>query len=359
MNKIYLTALIASTLLTSPVFAQTSTDKIVVAHRGASGYLPEHTLPAKAMAYAMKPDYIEQDVVMTKDDKLVVLHDHFLDRVTNVATIFPERVRKDGRYYAIDFTLAEIKQLSVTEGFNIKDGEQVQGFPERFPIWKSDFKVPTLEEEIEMIQGLNKSLGYNIGIYPEIKAPWFHRNEGKDISVAVLNVLKQYGYTEKDSNIYLQTFDFNELKRIHDELMPAMDMDVKLVQLMAYTDWNETMEYSPDGKATPYSYDWMFQDGGMAIVAKYADGIGPWNPMVVSDQSTKGNVKLTGLVEAAHKQGMQVHPYTFRADTGRIPAYASDFNDLLDIFYHTADVDGVFTDFPDKAVNFLSERRTQ
>ncbi|MGR5061751.1 glycerophosphodiester phosphodiesterase [Photobacterium sp. DNB22_13_2] len=361
MKTACLAALIGSALLTSPSFAQTNTDqanneKVVVAHRGASGYLPEHTLAAKALAYAMKPDYIEQDVVMTKDDRLVVLHDHYLDRVTNVAEVFPERARKDGRYYAIDFTLAEIKQLSVTEGFNIKDGKQVQGFPERFPIWQSDFKVPTFEEEIEMILGLNKTLGYDIGIYPEIKAPWFHRHEGKDISVAVLKVLKQYGYISKDSKVYLQTFDFNELKRIHDELMPALGMDVKLVQLMAYTDWNETMVYGKDGSATPYSYDWMFQPEGMAAVAKYADGIGPWKPMVVSDDSEKGNIKLTGLVKAAHEVGMQVHPYTFRSDEGRIPAYANDFNDMLDIFYKTANVDGVFTDFPDKAVSYLNRQ---
>ncbi|OAN18454.1 glycerophosphoryl diester phosphodiesterase [Photobacterium jeanii] len=355
MKKVWLAAVISSVLLSPASFANNG-DKIVVAHRGASGYLPEHTLPAKALAYAMKPDYIEQDVVMTKDDQLVVLHDHYLDRVTDVAEVFPNRARKDGRYYAIDFTLAEIKQLSVTEGFNLKDGKQVQGFPERYPMWQSNFTVPTLQEEIEMIQGLNKTLGYDIGIYPEIKAPWFHRHEGKDISKAVLEVLKEYGYTSKDSKVYVQTFDFNELKRIHDELLPAMKIDLKLVQLMAYTDWNETMVYDKDGKAQPYSYDWMFKTDGMKTVAKYADGIGPWKPMVVSDQSSKGNIKLTGLVKAAHAQGMAVHPYTFRKDEGRIPAYAEDFADMLDIFYNTANVDGVFTDFPNLAVDFISER---
>ena len=120
MKKVILATVIGCVVFSMGAVAQPNTDKIVIAHRGASGYLPEHTLPAKALAYGMKPDYIEQDVVMTKDDKLVVLHDHYLDRVTNVATLFPDRARKDGRYYAIDFTLAEIKQLSVTEGFNIR-----------------------------------------------------------------------------------------------------------------------------------------------------------------------------------------------------------------------------------------------
>ena len=111
------------------VSAAQAADKVVIAHRGASGYLPEHTLPAKAMAYARGADYLEQDLVMTKDNELVVLHDHYLDRVTDVAERFPDRARKDGRYYAIDFTLAEIKSLKFTEGFEIENGKKVQGYP--------------------------------------------------------------------------------------------------------------------------------------------------------------------------------------------------------------------------------------
>ncbi len=329
-------------------------EQIVIAHRGASGYLPEHTLPAKALAYGMKPDYIEQDVVMTKDDQLVVLHDHYLDRVTNVAEIFPNRARKDGRYYAIDFTLAEIKQLKVTEGFVLDEsGQPKAAFQGRFPIWQSNFSVPTFAEEIEMIQGLNKTLGYGIGLYPEIKAPAFHRHEGKDISKAVLTMLKKYGYTNKQDKVYLQSFDPIELKRIDKELMPAMGMDLKLVQLIAYTDWNETMVYNGD-KATPYSYDWMFKADGMHKVAQYADGIGPWKPMVIDEKSTPTNINVMPLVAFAKKEGLKIHPYTFRADEGRIPSYATDFTDMLDIFYNKAKVDGVFTDFPDKAVQFLN-----
>ncbi|SHH35292.1 glycerophosphodiester phosphodiesterase [Tepidibacter thalassicus] len=328
--------------------------KIVIAHRGACGYLPEHTLEAKAMAYAMGADYLEQDVVMTKDNKLVVLHDHYLDRVTNVAKVYPDRKRKDGRYYVIDFTLDEIKKLEMTEGFNVKDGKEVANFPERFPIWKSSFKVHTLEEEIEMIQGLNKSTGKNVGIYPEIKAPWFHRHEGKDISLEVLKVLKKYGYISKDSNVYLQCFDPNELKRIKNELMPKLGMDLKLVQLMAETSWNETMEYR-DGKAVPYNYDWMFEKGAMKKIAEYADGVGPWKPMIVKDDSTKENLKITNLVKEAHEAGLEVHPYTFRLDKGRIPKYAENFEDMLNVFYNKVGVDGVFTDFPDKAVEFLNK----
>ncbi|CHQ20075.1 glycerophosphoryl diester phosphodiesterase periplasmic [Salmonella enterica subsp. enterica serovar Typhi] len=328
-------------------------EKVVIAHRGASGYLPEHTLPAKAMAYVQGADYLEQDLVMTKDDHLVVLHDHYLDRVTDVADRFPDRARKDGRYYAIDFTLDEIKSLKFTEGFDIENGKKVQTYPGRFPMGKSDFRIHTFEEEIEFVQGLNHSTGKNIGIYPEIKAPWFHHQEGKDIAAKTLEVLKKYGYIGKQDNVYLQCFDVAELKRIKNELEPKMGMDLNLVQLIAYTDWNETQQKQPDGRWVNYNYDWMFKPGAMKQVAEYADGIGPDYHMLVAEGSTKGNIKLTGMVQDAHQNKMVVHPYTVRAD--QLPDYATDVNQLYDILYNKAGVDGLFTDFPDKAVMFLQK----
>jgi len=339
-------------------FAITESKKIVIAHRGASGYLPEHSMAAKAMAYAMGADYIEQDAVMTKDNQLVVLHDHYLDHVTNIAEVYPNRKRKDGRYYVIDFTLSEINQLKMTEGFKIENGEQVAYFPQRFPLWKSSFRVHTFQEEIEMIQGLNKSMGKNVGIYPEIKAPWFHRHEGKDISKEVLRILKKYGYTTKNDLVYVQCFDPNETKRIHDDLFPEFNMEVKLLQLIAETEQKETMIYQ-GRKAVPYNYDWMFESGAMQKVAEYADGIGPWKPMIVKNESTRNHLIITKMVKEAHEAGMVVHPYTFRLDTGRIPEYASSFEDLLNIFYYQVGVDGVFTDFPDRVVNFLGRPEYQ
>ncbi len=344
-------------LLLGVQFMSSSKEQVVIAHRGASGYLPEHTLEAKAMAHAMGADYIEQDLVMTKDNRLVVLHDRFLDRVTDVAKKFPDRKRADGRYYAIDFTLAEIKTLEVTEGFKVEGGKTVSNYPDRFPIWKSSFKVPTFEEEIELIQGMNHSRGTNIGIYPEIKSPWFHRKEGKDISDETLKVLKKYGYTQKSDKVYLQCFDPHELRRIKSELLQKNAMDLKLVQLIAETDWHETMEKNEAGEYVPYNYDWMFESGAMEKIAKYSDGVGPWKPMIVKDESTKDNLLITDLVKDAHAAGMEVHPYTFRLDKGRIPPYATDFDDLLAIFYDKVGVDGIFTDFPDRAVQFLARQK--
>lgn len=343
----------AGLVLMGATFSTTANadDKVVIAHRGASGYLPEHTLPAKAMAFAQGADYLEQDLVMTKDDQLVVLHDHYLDRVTDVADRFPDRARKDGRYYAIDFTLAEIKSLKFSEGFTVENGKKVQTFPARFPMGKSDFRVHTFEEEIEFIQGLNHSTGKNIGLYPEIKAPWFHHQEGKDIATRVLEVLKKYGYTKKSDKIYLQCFDANELKRIRNELEPKMGMDLKLVQLIAYTKWNETEEQQPDGKWVNYSYDWMLEPGAMEKIAQYADGIGPDYHMLIADSSTNGHIIINGMVKEAHEHQLEVHPFTVRAD--QLPPYAKDVNELYDALYRQADVDGLFTDFPDKAISYL------
>lgn len=204
--KTLLAGMVLGMALLPAVQAAQKADKIVIAHRGASGYLPEHTLASKAMAYQQGADFLEQDLVMTKDDRLIVLHDHYLDRVTDVADRFPDRARKDGRYYAIDFTLDEIKSLKFTEGFDIKDGKRVQSYPGRFPMGKSDFRIHTFEDEIEFVQGLNHSTGKNIGIYPEIKAPWFHRSEGKDITAKTLEVLKNTATPRKAT-----TFTFSAL----------------------------------------------------------------------------------------------------------------------------------------------------
>src|SRR5262245_24187713 len=140
-------AVVALVLWTFNAAAQ-SAHPFVIAHRGASGYLPEHTIAAKAYAHALGADYLEQDVVLSKDDVPVVLHDVYLDTVTDVAKRFPDRKRADGRFYALDFTLAELKQLRVTERFDVRTGQPV--YPKRFPAAQSSFQISTLEEELQL-----------------------------------------------------------------------------------------------------------------------------------------------------------------------------------------------------------------
>jgi glycerophosphoryl diester phosphodiesterase len=338
-----MSAVAANVVTLKPVHAQTgASDKVVVAHRGASGYLPEHTLQAAAMAYAMGANFQEQDVVMTRDDQLIVWHDLTLDRNSDVRHKFPGRARDDGRHYVIDFTLDELRTLRVTEGFRLNDaGQEEQIYPERFPLWAGDFRIHTLAEQLEMIQGLNRSTGRDVGIYPELKSPAFHHQHGKDIGMAVLSELKRFGYTSKDSNVYVQTFEFDELKRVKEQVQPALGIELKLVQLMGDDEDD---------------YGWMLAPGGMAELARYADGIGPEKGMIISADSTPGNLAISTLVADAHEAGLQVHPYTFRADTGQVPAYARDFEHLLALFFFEAGVDGLFTDFPDRAVEFLKNQ---
>jgi glycerophosphoryl diester phosphodiesterase len=330
--------------------------KLVIAHRGASGYLPEHTLEAKVLAYAQGADFIEQDVVMTQDGALVVFHDLTLERTTDVASRFPDRARPDGSYYVIDFTLAELRQLQVSEGFTRVAGIAVPNFPARFPLMASRFGIHTLQEELELIQGLNHSTGRKVGIYTELKSPWFHHQHGKDIATAVLQVLKAYGYANKGAAVYLQSFDYVELVRVFDELLPALSMDIPLVQLIADNSWGETFAQGADGNWQPYDYTWMHTPDGLQTLSRIVAGIGPALDMLVYADSQPGALKLTPLAKAAHAAGLRIHAYTFRSDSGQLPAYAANFEELLEIFCFTVGIDGVFTDFPDRVVRFLETR---
>jgi glycerophosphoryl diester phosphodiesterase len=298
--------------------------KLVIAHRGASGYLPEHTLPAKAMAYAMGADYLEQDVVLSKDDVPIVIHDIHMETVTDVAKKFPKKKRKDGKYYVIDFTFEELRQLNVSERFDPATSKTV--FPNRFPAFSSTFKLHSLQEEIEFIKGLNKSTGKNIGIYPEIKEPKFHKKEGKDISKIVLGVLNDYGYKTKKDNCILQCFDAQELRRIRNELKS----ELFLVQLT---------EFKTDEK--------------LEEIAAYADGIGPWVYQIIKGKDKNGKWQITELVKNAHKLNLIVHAYTFRAD--QLDGFDS-FETLLQVALYEANVDGIFTDFPDMVIGFIDRK---
>ena len=341
--------------------AQTNTDSaphstadqtpVVIAHRGASGYLPEHTLQAKVLAHAMGADYLEQDLVMTRDGELVVLHDLYLDRVSDVAEKFPGRAREDGRHYVIDFTLDEIRQLNITERRKQDQASDTTlAFPGRFALNQSRFGVNTLAEELALIAELNRLTANTAGIYPEIKSPAFHHQHGKDIARATLNVLKAHGYTDNDGTVYLQSFDPNELKRVRTELMPEMGMDLPLVQLIARSNWKITEEQLPNGQWTNYDYDWMLEPGAMPVIAQYADGVGPHIGMLITGDVDRGWA-VNDLVQRAQAQGLLVHPYTVRAD--RLPSDMTDVDQLHELLFDMAGANGVFTDHPDRTLDYL------
>ncbi len=297
---------------------------IVIAHRGASGYLPEHTLPGVTMAHAQGAEYIEQDVVLTRDDVPIVLHDIYLEAVTDVAQVFPGRARQDGRYHVLDFTLQEIQQLRVSERRDLKTGAAV--FPDRFPMFRSTFRIPTLHEEIELIQGLNRSTGRPAGIYVEIKQPRVHRRAGKDISQIVLQQLHQAGYRDQHDLVFVQCFDALETRRMREELGTRL----RLVQLMG--DGEEDAEFRTAA--------------GLRSIAEYANAIGPDLDCVLKRDEESGSGRPTALVTMAHAENLLVHPYTVRTDA--LPSgLASSLNELVQQLVD-ARVDGMFADFPDQ-----------
>ncbi|AWL11427.1 Glycerophosphodiester phosphodiesterase [Saliniradius amylolyticus] len=302
-------------------------DTAIIAHRGASAYLPEHTLEAAILAHGMNAHYIEQDLVLSADGIPVVLHDIHLDTITNVESVFPDRHRDDGRYYVIDFTLAELQELRVHER-QTTDGQQV--YPRRYP-GQSPYRIATFEQHIQLIQGLNMRRDKAIGLYPEIKAPKFHQTEGQDISAIVVELLKKYDLNHPEANLYVQCFDFKEVKRLRTEL----GLKAPLVQLIGENDWQESGT----------DYEWLKTADGLVEVARYADGIGPWYHQLVNIEN--GQLSTTELARLAHQQGLLVHTYTLRAD--QLPEDVS-FTQLSDYLIDTLGVDGIFTDFPDRLV---------
>jgi glycerophosphoryl diester phosphodiesterase len=318
---------------------------LVIAHRGASGYLPEHTLAAKVLAHAMGADFIEQDVVMSRDGVPVVMHDIYLESTTDVAQRFPDRARADGRFYATDFELAEIRELRVHErSTRDASGREVPVYPDRYPLQPGLFGVPTLAEEIRLISGLDRSRGRSTGLYIELKAPLRHGAEGLDIAAAILRVLEEEGYADRTQQVFLQCFDDRTLRRLRHELKTPLP----LIQLIAENDW---------GEDSAVDYDHLQTARGLAEIATYADGIGPWLEQIYLGRTGSGEIRLSELVALAKKQGLLIHPYTFRRDA--LPEGMGSFDDLLDLFLIKLSVDGLFTDFPDLVVQYLASRLPQ
>ncbi len=293
---------------------------VVIAHRGASAYLPEHSQAGKALAHGMGADYLEQDVIATRDGIAIVFHDLTLDATTDVALRFPDRVRDDGLHYCVDFDLAELRELRLLE--RIQPDTGIARYPGRFPRNAAVFRIVTLAEELAFIRGLNMSTGREAGIYTEIKDPAWHRRQGIDLSSLVLDDLRDAGYLEAGEAVFLQCFDRRELQGLRDRLGPGL----RMIQLLG--------DELPDAAA-------------LADIAEYAQGIGPSLTAVLSDAPGSDPDGL----DAVRRAGLLVHPYTVRADD--LPAGYGDLNALLDVLIGRLDVDGLFTDFPDRVRDYV------
>lgn len=300
-------------------------DKAVIAHRGACGYLPEHTLAAYAMAHAQGADFLEPDVVATADGVLIARHDVTLEDTTDIAEVFPDRARDDGHWYAADFRLAELRRVQARERLAGRFRQDSAGFP-----------VPTLVELVQMLAELNRLTGRRAGIYPELKAPAFHRAEGLAMEEALLELLHGHGYHTRDCPAIIQCFEPESLRYLRE----GLGCGLRLMQLIA------------DGPPAADSEPTVTPDGLDAIAA-YAEVIGPAKSLI---ESAPGEpVADNALVRGAHERGLAVHPFTFRAD--QLPAGETSLDNELSRFYFDYGVDAAFVDHPDRAVALLARRR--
>jgi glycerophosphoryl diester phosphodiesterase len=293
---------------------------IVIAHRGASGHRPEHTLEGYTLAVEMGADFIEPDLVSTKDGVLIARHENEIGGTTDVADRFPDRKRTktvDGEsitgWFSEDFTLAEIKTLHARERL-----------PFRSHAYDGKFLIPTFDEVIELAQKLGTARGRPVGIYPETKHPTYFRGIGLPLEEPLLASLEKHGWDRKDSPVFIQSFEQGNLK----DLRPKTA--VRLVQLV-----NSAA---------------VVNDAGLKQIASYANGIGPEKSLVVPVNADGSLGTPTDLVTRAHAVGLLVHVWTIRADKEFLPAgYHGDVQAEFAQFRQLG-VDGVFTDFPDVAV---------
>ena len=308
---------------------QTQNAPIVIGHRGACGYLPEHSTESAVLAHAMLADYIEQDCVLSKDGVPIVLHDLILDDVSNVVSVFPDRKRSDGHWHVMDFSLDELRKLALTERRSAGRAWKDKGT--RFPLESGSFRISTLTEHLQLIQGLNKSRPHHAGVYVEVKDPAAHHAAGLDASKAILDVLGQFGYDSAEDRIYLQCFDEAEVRRLRNELKTQM----LIIQLLS----------QPADAAK------------LKEIAKVADGIGVPLNHVVTGKDEEGAPEVTELVHNAHASGLQVHVWTFRTDA--LPSFVESADEYLEWLVVYGGVDGIFSDQPDVVVQWRTTRRQQ
>ncbi|TDP71484.1 glycerophosphodiester phosphodiesterase [Roseateles toxinivorans] len=344
---------------------------LVIAHRGASGYLPEHTLEGYKLAIQMGANYIEPDLVMTRDGVLVARHEPIIGDSTNVASLAQFAGRKttktiDGvtyanQYFVEDFTLAELKTLGAKQ---TRAG--------RPTTYDGQFQVPTLDEVIALAKAQSIATGRQIGIYPELKHSTYMQGVSQSLGFSktyfedklVSTLHAAYGNTG-NAPVFIQSFEISNLQYLNQHT------DIKLVQLVDADDVNADGSMSlvapydrpydvavKNGKLT---FADMVSDVGMSFVATYADGIGPWKPYLLKtvadgvDRDGDGVITgkdrrvdgSTGVIESAHANGLFIHTWTFRNDASLL-GYADPQKEIE--AYLKLGVDGIFTDFPDTGV---------
>ena len=316
-------------------------EMLIIAHRGASGERPEHTLAAYERAIDQGADYIEPDLVATKDGVLVARHENEISGTTDVAdrAEFAKRrttKRIDGQkvtgWFTEDFTLAELRTLRARERL-----PTIRPANTRFDgLWQ----VPSLAEVIALVRAKEAETGRSVGLYPEIKHPTYFASIGHDLAAMLAEQLHAAGYADGDAPVFIQSFEVTPLLRLNDMT------DLRLVQLVS--------SYGGPSDIPDQSYQEMLDAQGLITIAAYADGIGAELGLLLNQDGS-----ATGLAEVAHFAGLKVHAWTLRKENAFLPERFRSSDDQLDLagcYPHMWDeivasgVDGVFTDDPRLAV---------
>lgn len=330
---------------------------LVIGHRGTAGSRPDHTIAGYLLTIEQKADFVEPDLVMTKDSVLICRHEPMLSGTTDVVN-HPEfasyKTKKllDGDsitdWFACDFTLAEIKTLRAIQP--LSDAKN-----NRSKAYDGLFSIPTFQEVIELVKSESFSRGRTVGIYPETKHPTFHEVRHLHITDKALELLEKAGWNHKDAPVYLQSFEVSNLVHARSK------STIKLVQLYDAYDvdasGNMVMQ-APNGQPYDFvvagdarTYNDLATNAGLDFVKTYANGIGPWKPFIRPYSTDFKKLPATDLIQRAHARGLVVHAYTFRDEAYRL---LKDYNgdpkaEYLDFF--DLGVDGVFTDFTATAIS--------
>ena len=311
---------------------------LIIAHRGASGYRPEHTLEAYELAIELGADFIEPDLVSTRDGVLIARHENDLSETTDVADHpkFSDRrkTKRIGRneptgWFSEDFTLAEIKTLRAKERL-----------PSRDQSHNGRFQVPTFQEVLDLARRKSAETGRTIGVYPETKHPTYFRSLGLALEEPLLATLEAAGYRDRNAPVYIQSFETGNLQELRRRT------DLPLIQLLEVQ--GQPFDLTAAGDARTYRD--LAAPEGLAAIATYADGIGPNKRLIVPIDAGGRLQPPTSLVADAHRAGLLVHAWTFRSDGPFLALnYEGDHRREYEQFFRLG-VDGVFSDFTDHAV---------
>jgi glycerophosphoryl diester phosphodiesterase len=322
----------------------------VIGHRGAPGYRPEHTLASYELGARMGADYVEADLVSTKDGVLVARHENDISRTTDVADHREFRSRRTTKtidgvrttgWFTEDFTLAELKTL--------RAGERLPAIRPGNRKYNGRFEVPTLQEIIDLTKRLSGELGRDVGLYLETKHPTYFRSIGTPLESALIDALRRNGLDRADSTVFLESFEPGSLRTLH------AAVGDRLVQLLAEPR-DRPADYVAAGR--PGTYRSMATAAGLRTVATYANAVGPSKDYVIPPGG-----RPTAFVRNAHLAGLAVHPYTFRDENQFLPPQLrrgggpNAHGDAVAEYhlFFAAGIDGVFSDYPDAAVEARAE----